>query len=64
METISWFLGWNSKQNVECKATYNGEITYENPAYKDNDKGYSNQGPGSTCTRQAIAKATKFKLDD
>ena len=51
-----------NKQDVDCRAHYDGEITDKNPAFKDSDPGFSNQGPGSTCTRQALAKCTKFRL--
>ena len=47
-----------NKESIECNASSDIEISEENPAFKIADPGYSNQGKGSTCTRQAIAKCT------
>ena len=62
MEKFMSFFGIENKENVECKATYDGEINEKHPAFDEKDNGYSNQGPGSTCTRQALAKCTKFRF--
>ena len=62
MEKFMSFFGIENKENVECKAQYDGEINKENPAFDEKDDGYSNQGPGSTCTRQALAKCAKFRF--
>ena len=49
-------------QSSNCNATFDTEISVKDPAYKELDAYYSNQGKGSTCTRQAVAKAVYSKI--